>query len=282
MFYSIREGLAGLLRARVASSITISIISLSLLLIGFFLIFVFNANRLVGTIRDRIELEAFIDNSYTDQQIEALQMAIESMDGVAHVTLVTKEQAAEIFKQQFDENIFDILDENPLPASFQIALTKEFRTSAKAGQLVSRLEHLPGIDDIEFRSDLLLVVERYMNYAMIGVTVIGVLLLIGSITLISNTIKLVILSRIRIIETMRLVGATNGFIRRPFVFEGIFQGVIGALIATSIFYAFVKVVNIEIPKLIIVDSWVYLILVGLGFVLGWIGSLMAMQRFLKF
>ncbi|MBN2008646.1 ABC transporter permease [candidate division KSB1 bacterium] len=282
MFYSIREGFAGLIRAKVASTITITVISLSLVLVGFFLIFIFNATRLVDTIQNRIELEVFIDNSFTPEQTEVLRNSINYMAGVLQVTYVSKEQAMEIYKKFFNEDDFEILDENPLPASFQIKLIKEYRNSKMANQIIQQIAQLDGVDDIEFRNDILVTIEKYMDYLMIGILTAGNLLLIGAVALVSNTIKLVILSRIRIIETMRLVGATKGFIRRPFIFEGIFQGVFGAILSILFFYITVKIIDVEIPGIIVVNSYIYLMLFGLGLFLGAIGSILAMQRFLKF
>jgi cell division transport system permease protein len=282
MFYSIKEGLAGLFRAKVASSITITVISLSLVLVGFFLIFIINANRLIDSIQNRIELEVFIDNSLSDEQIDVLKNSINYLAGVLQVTYISKDQAAASFKKLFNEDVFSILDENPLPASFQIKLVREYRNSKMAMQLISQIRQLDGVDDIEFRNDILVTVERYMNYVMIGILTAGNLLLIGAIALVSNTIKLVILSRVRIIETMRLVGATKWFIRRPFIFEGLFQGAFGSVLSILFFYIIVKIVSIEIPGIIIVNNYIYFMLLGLGLFLGCFGSILAMQRFLKF
>lgn len=282
MLYSIKEGIAGLFRAKFSTMVTISIITLSLIVIGVFLIFTINSKRVIDSIQDRIELEVFIDNSYDLEKTEQLKEKIVLINGVKEIEYISKEQAAEIFKQQFDQDIFEILDDNPLPSSFQISLLKEYRTSTQAESIIEKLKTLEGVDDVVFRRDILAAFEKYMNIAFIVIVTIGGLLLLGSMFLVSNTIKLTILARLEIINIMKLVGATKGFIRRPFVVEGLFQGIIGSCMAIAFLFGILKIVNIEIQDLIIINSKIYLILLGLGVFLGLFGSILAIQRFIKY
>lgn len=282
MFYSLREGFTGLFRAKFSSLFTVSIISISLFVIGVFLIFVLNTKRLVDTIQDRIELEIFIDNSLDSLKVEQLRNHIIDNKGIKSIIYVSKEEAAEFFKQQFDNDVFEILDENPLPASFQITLHKDFRTSQKANQLVERLKKTDGVDDVIFRKDILILLEKYMKIFITIIFIIGGLLAVGSIFLVSNTIKLIILSRLQIINSMKLVGATKHFIRRPFMVEGLIQGILGSIFAVIFLYIVFQMLNIEIDMLIIINKEIYLTLIFLGIILGFLGSVLAIQRFLKY
>ena len=110
----------------------------------------------------------------------------------------------------------------------------------------------------------------------------GSLLAFGSIVLISNTIKLIIFSRRTIIEIMKLVGATRTFIRRPFVVEGVVQGLSGGILAALFYYLIFKVIKLEIPGLILIDQRIYSILILLGFLFGLLGSIFALRKFLKY
>ena len=282
LLYSISEGFKGLRRARFSAFVSISTIFLSLLLIGVFIIFILNTQRVVSRIQSRMEMEIFIDNSYTIDQIENLRQNILRITGIDSVHYVSKEQAAEIFKEQFGQDIFEILDGNPLPSSFQIKLKPSFRSATTAQKIAEEIDKLSGVDEVVYRRDLLIILEKYIRILVGAVLGIGILLAVGSIFLVSNTIRLIIFSRSSIIEIMKLVGATRRFIRRPFLVEGIIQGFVGGILAAIFFFFILKIVKIEIPGLILVDQHNYSILIILGVLFGLIGSMLALRRFLKY
>ena len=280
--YSITEGFRGLRRAKFSAFVSISTIFFSLVLIGIFIIFIFNIQRLIQQIQSRVELEVFIDNSYTLEQIDELREKIFKINGVESVLYISKQEAAEIFKNQFGQDVFEILDDNPLPASFQINLMQQFRSADNAQQIFNHIIKLDGVDEVLYRHDLLVLLERYIRLFIIIIFTMGVLLGIGSIFLVSNTIKLIIFSRRTIIEIMKLVGATRRFIRRPFIIEGVVQGIIGGTFAALFFYLIFRLINLEIPGLILIDQKNYSILVVVGMLWGYIGSKLALRKFLKY
>ena len=202
--YTIAEGFKGLKRAKFSTSVSIVTIFLTLILIAVLLIFIFNVQRVVTQIQSRMELEVFIDNSFLQAQIDSLRQQILNTEGVETIRFVSKEAAAEIIKQQLEQDVFEILDANPLPASFQIKLKPTFHTTKKTQVIFDKLVKLDGVDDILYRYDLLVLLEKYMHLFLIIMVIIGALLAFGSIVLVSNTIKLVILSRSTIIEIMKL------------------------------------------------------------------------------
>jgi len=276
------EGFKGLCRAKFSAFVAISTIFFSLILIGSFIIFIFNIQQLINQIQSRMELEIFFDNSYTMEQIEKLHQQLINTEGIESAYYVSKEEAANIFIKQFGQDIFEILNENPLPPSFQVRLKPNFRTSIKAKNLSDKISKLEGVDEVLYRQDLLLLLERYIRIFIIIILSIGLLLAVGSIFLVSNTIKLIIFSRSKIIEIMKLVGATRRFIRQPFLVEGVIQGAIGGSLAALIFYIAFRIIKIEIPGLIFFYQNNYLILTFLGIIFGLIGSLLALRKFLKY
>ena len=280
--YSIIEGLRGLKRARFSTAISVFTIFLSLLLIAIFLIIIINVRSLVTQIQARMELEAFIDPSLTEEQIKDLERQIKNLQGIEHVRFISKEQAAEIFKKEIGRDIFEILDDNPLPASFQIQLKPEFRSPSRSQKIFEQILQLEGIDEIIYRHDLLVLLEKYMHLFIIFVAALGGLLGLSSIILVSNTIKLVIFSRRKIIEIMKLVGATRGFIRRPFIVEGVFQGVFGGALAALFIAGIFKFISAQIPNMIFVDRRLYALLVLLGALFGFVGSVLSLRKFLKY
>ena len=280
--YSLVEGFRGLRRAKFSTSISILTIFLTLVIIAVLLIFIFNVHRIVNQIQSRMELEVFIDNSFLQEQVDSLQQQIKIVEGIDTVRFVSKEEAEEFIKQQFGHEVFEILDDNPLPASFQITLLPSFRSTTAMEKIISELLKLDGIDDILYRHDLLVLLEKYMHIFLIIMLFAGSLLAFGSIVLISNTIKLIIFSRRTIIEIMKLVGATRTFIRRPFVVEGVVQGLSGGILAALFYYLIFKVIKLEIPGLILIDQRIYSILILLGFLFGLLGSIFALRKFLKY
>ena len=280
--YAIVEGFRGLKRAKFSTSISIFTIFLSLVIIAVFLIFILNVHWIVAQIQSRMELEAFIDNSYIQPQIDQLLLQIHEIEGVEEVRYISKQEAAEIFREQFGEDAFKILEDNPLPASFQIRLKPEYRSSEPTQNIFSEILKLDGIDEIIYRHDLLMILERYMHIFLVVIIVMAGLLALSSMILVSNTIKLIIYSRRKTIEIMKLVGATRSFIRRPFLIEGIVQGCLGGGLAALLFYLLFKIINIEIPNLIFVDTRIYLLLLILGIVLGFSGSVIALRKFIKY
>lgn len=279
--YSIVEGTKGLKRARVSAFISIFTIFLSLILIAVFLILIFNVHRIVRQIQSGMEVEIFIDNSFTYEQVEILGQQISAINGIESIHYVSKEDAAGFFKQRLGQDVFQILEENPLPASFQIKLKPQFRSANITQKIFDELLALDGIDEILYRHDLLVLLEKYMNIFILSIIIIGSLLAFGAIVLVSNTIKLVILSRKETIEIMKLVGATRSFIRRPFVVEGIIQGFIGGAIASVFINVLFKVIKVEIPGLIFMDRRIYPVILLSGIFFGFIGSVLALRKFLK-
>lgn len=280
--YAIMEGLKGLRRAKFSAFVSVSTIFFSLILIGIFVVFIVNIHRFIVQLQSRMELEVFVDNSYTIEQVEELRKRITMINGIDSVHYVSKDEAVEIFIQQFGQDILEILDENPLPSSFQIKLKPGFRSAANAQKISKLLGQLDGVDDVFYRQDLLLLLERYLRIFLIAIFSIGLLLGMGAIFWVSNTIKLIIFSRSNIIQIMKLVGATQRFIRRPFLIEGITQGLIGGCLATLFFYFTLTAVKPEIPGLIFIDLQNYLVLILLGILLGWIGTKLALRKFLRY
>ena len=282
LLYSIKEGLEGFRRARLASFVSISIVAVSLILVGTFLVISVNMTRLVRGIQKRMSLEVFIDNTLTDDEIATLENEIRAIEGIYEVEFISKEKAAQTFKEEFGENIFEILDENPLPSSFRLALDVDFRGAQAADAIVQGINELKGVTEVVYRAELFRLIDRYIDILITSILVIGILILLGSLIVISNTIRIIIHSKRAIIAVMKLVGATPSFIRRPYLVEGMVQGMVGGGIAALILFAIVKISHIEMPGLLYIENEIYGIIILIGIVFGWFGSLYAVRRLLRY
>lgn len=283
--YTIRESLSGFTRTRLSSLLSIITISISVLLLGLFGVLSIHATRFLEEMRSRVELEAFLEEPITRSEIDGLRNAITAIDGVERVTYISKSEAAAIFKKEFGEGILDVFDFNPLPPSLKIMLREGYRTTVHAKRIEEQVAALHAVESVEYRKALLEVIDeraRSVHNITLG---LGILVGLSAIVLVSNTIRLAISAKRQIIRTMELVGATRWFIRQPFLLEGLLQGVLGGILAAVVLYAILKyalpVVSAELQAMVHVDPGFYAAVIGMGALLGLIGSSFSVFRFIR-
>jgi cell division transport system permease protein len=283
--YVLKEGFSGFTRAKLSMFAAIFTICVSLLLVSFFAILFLNANSVVNSLREKVEMEAFLNDQLSNDRITEVKGLVEMLDGVREVHYISKEEAAKIFQQEFGEDIFKILNFNPLPASLKIYLKEGYKTAKHAENIVLQVKSLKGVDDVIYRKQLLEMLDQRAKlflWIMLGV---GIFITVSSIILVANTIRLAIYAKRKIIQTMKLIGATRGFIRMPFLLEGFLQGFIGGLIAAgTIFVLFIYLeqwLTVQFSDLVRVQPYYYGIIVGIGCILGLLGSIISIRRFLS-
>jgi len=283
-FYIVKEGFAGFSRAKLAavgSSITITI---SLLLVGLFYVISTNTSRLVESVRQKVELEAFLEEPVSRQRINEIQQQITSIDGIDKAQFVSKDEAAKIFKQEFGEDINNVLDFNPLPPSFKIFLKEGYRTPEKADEIHKKVMEIKGVENITYRKELLEFLDQRARMLYYVGLALGIIFGISAIFLVSNTIRLTIYAKRKSVQTMKLVGASRWFVRAPFLIEGIIQGLIGGIIASAIIYYLLTfatgLISSEIAQFVQVETLFYLAVIVAGMFLGFFGSAISVRRFI--
>ena len=300
IFYFLREAFKGFHRHLSTAVGSVITIFLSLLIIGAFAIGGFIVNNIVSSIESEVNITAYIADDAKDADVKAFQDWISGIDGVASVSYTSKEDALEKFRNSMASSpeIIDQLDgQNPLPASFDIELEDPQEVQGVAEQIQANDLFLTVCDNHEDPSDSLKygqkTVERLFaltnTIRIIGAAVIALLIFIAFI-FINNTIRLAILSRRREIAIMRLVGASNNFIRGPFLMEGALHAIIGSALAILVLellhrFALPHITSALMWLPINLDFSIYLMVYGLlvvfGLVIGLIGALLAMRRYLK-
>ncbi|MFQ5797662.1 MAG: cell division protein FtsX, partial [Bacteroidota bacterium] len=284
LFYTVKEGLTGFRRAKLSMAVSITTITVCLILLGLFVILTTNGVHVVQTIRDKVELEVFLEEPVTKKKVEALKDSITSVEGIATVTYLSKEEAARIFKEEFGEDIHDILDYNPLPASFKVQLKDEYKTLESTERVYTELLNFPDIDDVVYHKDLLQFIEKRTKILFAVGIALGFIVSVSAILLVANTIRLAIYSKRKIIQTMKLVGATRMFIRMPFLLEGVFQGMIGGAMASVTIYglleAFTRLLALEVTDRLIIAPMFYPMVVVVGILLGLLGSFISIRKFI--
>lgn len=284
--YALKEAMSGFRKSKLSSFASIFVLFISLLAIGMFAVAGYNLNRLIKTIKGKIEVEVFIKDGRTSKQIDSLKKIVMSFNEVEDVFYISKEEAAKIFEKEFGENIFNVLDFNPLPASFKIKLKEEFRTLHGVESLVRKLKKIPDFEDVKYRRALLGIIERRFRILSQVFFAAGILLSVVSILLIVNTIRLTIYAKRKLIKIMQLVGATRGFIVLPFLIQGFLQGLIGGFFSAVMIYVVVKIIIPQLPDDVIssisVSDLFFPFLIFLGCFLGFAGSWISARKYITY
>ena len=298
--YFIREALKGFRRNASTAFGSIITTFLSLMVIGVFLVCGIVVNNIMQSVENEVSITAYVADDASESDIQDVVDYIEGLDNVASVNFTSKEQALENFTSSSETNaeyIAQLDGENPLPASIDVELTdtQEVTTVAAAIEGYAGFQEI--CDDPDHPNDSIeygqTTVERLfslINYVRyIGIALI-VLLIFIALVFINNTIRLAILARRKEIAIMRLVGASNGFIRGPFLTEGALHALIGSLLAVGVLellrrFALPRVRE-GIPFLPLdIDGGsfilIYIALIVAGLIIGLIGSAFAMRRYLK-
>lgn len=268
---------------------SIGTVAVSLFVLGVFLILVLNMNRLAGMLESQVQISVYLEDHLTDREKRQIGYDIESLQGIDSVTYVDRETAKERLKDRLGDQkyLLDALsDDNPLPDAFEVTVTTPSVVESAAGAIDS----MQGVEEAKYGQDVvehLFDITRLMR--IFGFVLMG---LLGGATLfiISNTIRLTVFARRKEIAIMKYVGATDWFIRWPFLLEGIVLGCIGGLIAAVALRSFYAAMAAKIystlaffplmPQYPFMNYVTAAILLA-GIVIGAIGSVISLKRFLR-
>lgn len=281
-FFLIKEGFLGFRRARLATTIGIITISLSLGLMGLFGLLVHNLSGTFLRIYNQIHLEVFFDPSLDKAEIQALQNRIQNLGEVESITYISPEMALAEFQKDFGEDLVKVLESNPLPPSFRVALKSGYARFESTEAVVGQIESFNSVDEVVFQKNIIRLLDKYFWISVIVAAALGITIFVISTLLIFNTIRLTIFSRQTVIDIMKLVGATHAFIKAPFIIEGILQGLIGSLLAVGLLWLMADVIRTLFMPGLFIPLLFLAIIVLLGMFLGLIGSYISVGKYLKF
>lgn len=283
--YLLKESLRGFNSAKLSTIASVITITLSLILIAIYFTFSFNSNKLIKSIRDKVEIEVFIEENLSQDDINTLKEKIKIIGGIKQITFVSKDEAAKIFEKEYGKEMLELFESNPLPASFKINLYDEYKSLDRINKIKNQLSAIQNISDVIFPEKNLELIEKNTSGFLYINLVVLIIITISSIFLVSNTIRLVITSRRKIIKTFRLLGATDSFIMTPFIIEGFLQGLFGGIFASGILYILLVIYSSRFSQNEIridffgFENLGYLILIGI--ILGVLGSVFSVKKFLK-
>lgn len=284
--YVIKEGIAGFRRARLASFTAIFSLFIAVLLLGMLARVSWNAYEVAQGLKQSIDVEVYL-HDLDDRTTDELRLRLEREPIVEELSYISRDSAAAIFRQEFGSEGSSLADLQFLPASFRLMIDADAQVE-QVDSLVSEIESYRGVDEVEFNQQLLQLMQmRFRTVGMAGGGV-GLLILFAALTLVFNTIRLTIYAKRGLIRAMKLVGATNGFIRRPFVVEGLIQGAVAGLLAVGVMIVlFQAVIPHYIPQFGVLGwpygRWYFLAgaMMLLSLLMGFLGSQWAARKFIR-
>jgi len=289
--YTLKQGIIQVFRNRNMGIASIFSITAMLLILGLFFVLLTNITLAMNAVKEDFEtLQVYLLDETTKEQADTMMETIKGYSGVEEVKYLSKEQALEDWRKEWKENahLLDSLPSNPLPNSIVVTVSQIEYSDV----VVDKLQKLEGIEGVKYYKDTVNKLIRVTNSIKFAGFVIIIFLVIVSVVVVSNTIKLTVLARVREIEIMKYVGATNWFIRGPFLVEGILIGIISSLIAAglvSVLYGkviqnvgdqvFVMLGTPMVSVDFLTSNLVY-IFVSIGVSVGACGSIISMRKFL--
>lgn len=283
MTYAIREALAAFRRAPVLTGLSAAMIALSLFVIGLFGLVAHNVHEVIQDVESRVEVVAYLRDDAEPSSIQLARQQIERYPEVASVRYVSREEALAIAREELDEltGIFGTLDTNPLPASLDVSLHPGQASSASVRAVADRIRNYPFVEDVQYGADWLDKVFVLRRVATAATLVLGTGFALVAALIIGAAIRMAVFARRDEIAIMRLVGATDGFVRRPFVIEGTFTGLIGgvfALLATWGVYRLLSTTVFQLDWL--PTAWLAAGIIA-GTLVGLLASMVAVRRHLR-
>lgn len=287
MFYLIKQGFENIFRNKLMFIASVLIIATSMITLGIFLIIGENVKSFVNNMKNSQGIVVFLEGDVQDSQISDIKSKLQKIPGVTDITYESKEQALENARNQFfNESNIDLTvgweENNILPASF----TLKVEDLENAKNIAVKAENIEGVDDADFDDETFATITNIADFIRIIVMGIFALLVGVSYLVISNTIKLVLHSRRKEINIMKYIGATDGFVKTPFLIEGIVVGVVGAVVSWFITNQLYQVViskfsNNNIFEFVPLTSKILQINLIIGILISCIACMMSIKRYLK-
>ena len=267
-------------------------ITLSLFVVGLFALVFLHAHKLSRIIKENIEVNIILNSSISPAAIEAAKQIISTQPYLLKsnnnqpLKFISKEEAKKIFIKEYGEDFTKALADNPLYASFVIKVNPAFSDSSHLKTITQQLQQIDGVKEVYYREDIINKVNeniKTLSFIFIGFSLI---LILASVLLINNTIKLAFYSQRFLIRSMQLVGATKGFIQRPFLWHAVVQGFFSGILAVGFLCVLLYYAYSEIRELSMLKEYNSIIIVLgslliLGIVIGFLSSYRAVNRYLK-
>lgn len=280
--YALREAATAFRRAPVLTGLSAAMIALSLFVIGLFGLAAHNVRQAIQDVESRVEVVAYLRDDAPPASIQAAQQDIERFSEVSAVRFISREEALAIARRELDElsNIFGSLESNPLPASLEVSLIQGQADESVIRSVASRIRDMPIVEEVQFGEDWVDKVYVLRRVAGLAMLTLGLGFAAVAALIIGAAIRMAVFARRDEIIIMRLVGATDAFIRRPFVIEGMITGLIGAVLAVLGTWGVFRLLSNSVVQLTWIPGAWLIMGVAAGTVVGLLASMIAVRRHL--
>ena len=287
--YFIKETYKSIRRNGFMSFASISTVAVSLLVLGMFLMIFLNTNNLAQYLENQVQISVYMQDSATDKELASVKDKLTKMPGVVKVTQVNKQQALERFKKRLgdqEQPLNSLGKENPFPNSFEVQVDNPDRIKV----LTPQIGQLPKVETAKFGQEVVEHLFQLTKILRLGGIVLVVFLAMATLFIISNTIRLTVFARRKEVIIMKYVGATDWFIRWPFLLEGMTLGFFGAVVAfvliNSIYASLLDRIHATLAFLPLLPTsplllYVDLFLLAAGTGIGALGSYISLRKFLR-
>ena len=286
--YACREAMVSLVRNAWMAVAVIFVVAVSLIILGASVLLMLNADYLTGSLESDVEISVFLQTDLEKDDVIEIGKRIEATSGLIEVEYIPKEKALQQMKESFGNKaeVLNDLEKNPLPDAYRIKVEDVDQIQV----LASSFEKIPGVETVRYGQGLLEKLLAVTHWVRLLSMVMMVALGVAAVFLIATTIRMSVLTRRNEIGIMKLLGATNWYIRVPFLVEGVVLGLTGAVLAVVVvnlgYMALLEQLETSVPFITLVSGTEVLtnvlgILLGLGVLIGALGSLISIHRFLK-
>jgi cell division transport system permease protein len=263
--------------------LSVSLVLFTLGLLGLFLLY---TQKITNQVIEDIGFTVYLYDDVKQVDVDRLKKAIDIADYTRTSTYISKDEAIEILKQDLGEDFMQYLDYNPLLASIDVKVKPAYANTDSLAVVKASLSRSSKVKEIVYQESLIQKVQENLRIAGLVILIFSSLLLVVAIALINNSIRLSIYSRRFIIKSMQLVGATQGFIRRPFVQRGILHGVYSALIAMLLIMGVMYYLQNVLPDLIQIEdieilAYLFVLVMALGIIISWVSTSLAVRKYLR-
>ncbi len=266
--------------------------TLSLFIVGLFGVIVIQAKTLTSIIRQNIEIQVFLNKNIAEDEKDKIRENLVSKPYIlereegAGITFISQEEAAASFLEDTGEDFTRFIDDNPLRDSYTIAIAEEYQTPEQIEEIVTEIKGMNGVFEVTYMTDLVKSINQNLLKVSIVMGGFILILIITVIMLINNTIRLALFSQRFLIRSMQLVGATRGFIRKPFLGRSFFFGAIAGVLASAMLYGIIEYTKANIDGFAMLQNYelLYLLFGGLilaGAMLSFLSTLRAVNKYLN-
>jgi cell division transport system permease protein len=258
--------------------------SLSLLMLAVFLLATDNLLKIIGHAQQEMKVYVYLDDSVDNDGFQKLHRDLLSMKETESVVFISKEEALAEFRNELEETdaeLLDALEVNPLPNSFWVTLKYDYRDQSSLSYFAGQVSQFSGVEEVRYGKDFVDKFSQIIRGIYYVDIIVGFIVILSAIFIISNAVRLTVISRKRNIEILKLVGATNRFITAPFIIEGAFQGGIAAVFSLVLLFVITVFSRRVVPDLSFFSAEKSAIYLFTCIVIGSLGSFTALRRYLR-